>query len=389
MKKLLFVILSLGCGGAERSLINLFNELSPEEYSLDLLLFRKEGAFLRHLPAHVRLLDTPKDLARLYGPFGRAGRLAPVKLLGTLVSRIADGRTTRGRMMFRWKRFYSKVISPLPDRYDVAVAYLEGEATYYVCDFVNAGKKLVWVHNDYSKLGQRAEDDLPYFEKADAIVTVSAGCEAVLKRTFPTLESKICMLENITSADAVRHLADAPAPAEYHADRFTIVSGGRLTKAKGFDMAIDAAALLKKRGVPFEWFILGQGALRNALQKQINACGVADAVHLLGVRANPYPYIKHAQLLVQSSRFEGKSIVVDEAKILCTPVLLTEYSTARDQITDGQNGWIAAMNAEALAENISRLMAAPEQLQAVRRAQAAEGRGNTAEVEKYKKLFNA
>ena len=154
-------------------------------------------------------------------------------------------------------------------------------------------------------------------------------------------------------------------------------------------MAIDAAALLKKRGVPFEWFILGQGALRNALQKQINACGVADAVHLLGVRANPYPYIKHAQLLVQSSRFEGKSIVVDEAKILCTPVLLTEYSTARDQITDGQNGWIAAMNAEALAENISRLMAAPEQLQAVRRAQAAEGRGNTAEVEKYKKLFNA
>ena len=80
---------------------------------------------------------------------------------------------------------------------------------------------------------------------------------------------------------------------------------------------------------------------------------------------------------------------MDEAKILCTPVLLTEYSTARDQITDGQNGWIAAMNAEALAENISRLMAAPEQLQAVRRAQAAEGRGNTAEVEKYKKLFNA
>ena len=208
MKRLLFVMPALVCGGAERSLINLLNELSPEEYSMDLLLFRKEGDFLPLVPDYVNILDTPEDMKRLYGPLSKAGKFAPVKLFGSFIGRIFDGKPSEGHMMLRWKKFYSKVISPLPQKYDAAIAYLEGESAYYICDFVDAAKRLVWIHSDYSKLGQRASEDLPYFEKADYVVTISVHCADVLKESFPSVKDRVCVLENITSAAAVRKLAE-------------------------------------------------------------------------------------------------------------------------------------------------------------------------------------
>lgn len=355
---------------------------------MDLLLFRKEGDFLLLVPDYVNILDTPEDMKRLYGSLSKAGKFALVKLFGSSIGRIFDGKPSEGHMMLRWKKFYSKVISPLPQKYDVAIAYLEGESAYYICDFVDAAKRLVWIHSDYSKLGQRASEDLSYFEKADHVVTISAHCANVLKESFSSIKDRVCVLENITSAAAVRKLAEGEAPKEYHKDKFTIVSVGRLTEAKGFDIAVQAATLLKKRGADFEWFIVGQGELRDSLQKQIDESGVSECMKLLGIRTNPYPYIKNADLLVQPSRFEGKSIVVDEAKILSTPVLITAYSTAKDQILSGVNGWIVDMNAEAVAQDIETLMNTPEQLENIRRNQQKEKCGNEDEVLKYKALFD-
>ena len=69
MKKVLFVMHNLGYGGAERSLVNLLQELPKDRYEIDLLLFQKRGDFLQQLPREVRVLDTPEALNGLYAQF--------------------------------------------------------------------------------------------------------------------------------------------------------------------------------------------------------------------------------------------------------------------------------------------------------------------------------
>src|SRR5690606_23534715 len=123
-----------------------------------------------------------------------------------------------------------------------------------------------------------------------------------------------------------------------------------------FDLAIEAAKILKDRGVKFQWSIIGEGPERDRLQALITQYELDDYVYLPGLKDNPYPYIRQASLLVQPSRYEGKSLVIDEAKILAKPIILTNFTTAKDQIKHNVNGMIVDMTAEAIAEGIMKYM---------------------------------
>ena len=81
---------SLYNGGAERSLVNLLNELPKNDYEISLLLFKKEGLFLKQLPKDVHVLDTPASLKKLFSPVPKAGSYVAVKVSGTLRSRMAE-----------------------------------------------------------------------------------------------------------------------------------------------------------------------------------------------------------------------------------------------------------------------------------------------------------
>ena len=77
-----------------------------------------------------------------------------------------------------------------------------------------------------------------------------------------------------------------------------------------------------------------------------------ENVIILGKRSNPYPYIKTCDIYVQPSRYEGKSVTVREAQMLCKPVVVTNYPTAKSQINDGVDGVIVPMDNEGCAEGI-------------------------------------
>ena len=387
MKKILFVMHNLGYGGAERSLVNLLQELPEEKYEIDLLLFQKRGDFLLQLPAFVKVLDTPEALNGLYAPASKAGRYGVVKLLGTVCARVAR-KTKKARSAFRWQHFYTKAIPALPKHYDVAVAYVGSEILYYVQDKVDADRKLVWIHNDYCTAGYSKADDTPYFEKIHGIVSVSEECVEVLRREFPEHTHKIHCIENITSSAWVRKQAELFVPEEYAGSCCNILSVGRLWPQKGFDMAIEAAAILKRQGMDFRWYILGEGSLRESLQKQICAEGLEETVFLAGTRNNPYPYMKHCAVLVQSSRYEGKSVVLDEAKILGVPIVVTAYPTVADQIVSGKEGLITEMSAEGIAAGIMEMLSGTEKRESIRAYLQNREYGNQAEVEKYMELLD-
>lgn len=364
MKKILFVITALEAGGAEKSLVNLLNMLDYTKYEVDLLLFKKEGPFVKQVPNEVNIVDIPEDLFYLYNaPKAAKNKLlaykqAILRIAGTLYKKIFYKNLRYPGIQARWNGFYKKSLSVIEKEYDVAVSYMHGEAMYYVADKVNAKKKITWVHNDYTATKLNAKVDYPYFEKFEKVVTISDECVQIWKNNFPELQDRIECIPNLTSASFTRKLAKAYQPEEY-ADRVEkkiILSIGRLSYQKGFDVAVDIAKKMKDNGDKFVWYILGKGELKDMLTKKIEDTGVQDCFKLLGVRENPYPYVLNADIIAQPSRFEGKSVVLDEAKILCKPIVVANYDTVRDQIIDGQEGIIAKLDVECFANALSEVI---------------------------------
>lgn len=373
-------------GGAEKSLVNLLHLLDYSKYDVDLLLFRVEGLFLKQVPEVVNILETPPSLKYSYVSLDSNAfkDFVGIKAGITRLFSTAFCKTFLGNdKQKRWSWFYSKSIKNLPEKYDVALAYLHGEATYYVIDKVDAKKKIVWVHNDYNKIKGSNAFASQYFKKSDAVVSISNRCVEILKERFPDLSDKFVVLPNLTSSALIRKMAEEYMPEEYNNGKPVLLSIGRLTEQKGYDFGIDAAKILKSRGITFIWYVLGIGELEKELQHRIEDRDVEDCFKLLGVRENPYPYIQYCDIVVQPSRFEGKSVVLDETKILGKPIVVTEYATVHDQIEDGKEGMIVPMNAEGIADGIQRMLENEELQNGYSEYLKAHEYGNQDEVQKY------
>lgn len=386
MKKILFVIPTLGGGGGERSLVNLLNELPKDKFEIDLLLFKKTGIFISQVPQEVNVLEQTPALKGLYASLGRAGIYLPRKIIGNVFSRIFENGMC-AQKAFLWKHFYSPKIEKLNKEYDVAVGYLGGESTDYVLDKVKAKKKIHWVHNDYRKLGMSKKYDKDVFNKVSDIITISNECLEILEEEFPEYANKMQCIPNITSSKVIRNRANEFYPSEYMGIRNIILSVGRLSEQKGFDMAVKAAAKMKRDGYQFKWFIIGEGGLRGELETQIKKEGVEDYVILLGLRENPYPYIKNCTVFVQTSRFEGKSVVLDEAKILDKPIVVTNYPTVGDQIKNGIEGIVSELTPESIADSTEQMLKDDNLRIRIERYLNENEYGNSDEIVKYIQLF--
>lgn len=369
MKSLLIITTKLDAGGAERSLINFLNSYDRSRYTVDLLLLKREGAFLKYVPEDVRILEQDKVLFYMYNmakfSLGTASDglhrdflhgipFVVRRVWSTLYYKKIKKLDRPTAEQQRWENSYSKVIEELTGHYDCAMAYLEGEPIYYLVDKVSADRKIGWIHNDYEKIAGDRDFDEKYFEKLDSIVTISDKCVDVLKKNFPKFAGKVVELPNINSAEVIEKFAEEFTPEEY-GKGVKLLSIGRLTVQKAFDRIIPIAKALKDKGVSFTWFVLGDGELRQELISKVSEAGLQDTVKFLGIRSNPYPYIKNAEVIVQTSLFEGKSVVIDEAKIFHKKIVATRYDTIMDQVGDYPIK-VVEYEPEAMAEAIKAVL---------------------------------
>lgn len=382
MKKILIIMHSLYNGGAERSVVNMLCELPKEEFDVDLLLFERKGMFLEQVPDYVNVLETPIELSSLYDDSLCSPWKKMWKAYANVVSRLST-KDDRERRAYRWKHFYGPSIKTIIDNdYDSAVAYIGGEIFYFLDEKVRAKRKAVWIHNDYKAAGHPRKYDYEHLKNMDAIVSISNSCVNILKDEFPEFADKIYMIENITSSKVTRERAEEFYPKEYD-NTPTVLSIGRLSEQKGFDMAIEAASILKSKGTNFKWIIIGHGELEDKLNAQIKELNVGDCVKLIGARENPYPYIKNATIFAQTSRYEGKSVVLDEAKILGATILATNYPTVNDQLQNGIEGHIVEMNAKGIAEGVDLLLRDEEYRKKLSGYLLSREYGNQDEINKY------
>lgn len=389
-KQLLFIMGTLENGGGERSLINLLQLIDYNKYDVDLALFKERGVFLKQVPKEVNILSDLKELHFMYDDSLKNAfnfnylKLSLAHTFGTIISKIVS-KSGFHKGQYRWKHFYKNVIPTIEKKYDVAISYLEGETTFYLADKVNADKKIAWVHTDYSKINADSEIDLEYFRKVDKVVSISKSCLKILKNQFPSISNKFIYLPNLISSKLVKSMSNQFTPKEfYENNKIKIISIGRLIKLKGFDIALQSAKILKEKNIDFEWYVIGDGILKTELEEHKNQLDLNDDFIFLGIRENPYPYLKNADIVVQPSRYEGKSMVLDEAKILCKPIVVTNYDTVNDQINRDE-GIIVDIDPEAIAKGIETMLS---NKQKYIHFLSKNEYGNQIEIKKYYDLFD-
>lgn len=390
-KDVLFVINNLNCGGAEKSLISLLNTMDYSRYNVDLFLFKHEGLFLNKIPKQVNVLEEPSEYQLFDMPIKaavmkclRQGRL-DIALSRVCAGYIFKSEKNKARCEQRVWRYLSKSLQNISKKYDVAIGYLEKNPVYFCIDKVNANKKIGFIHTDYDKLGMDPNIDMGYFRSLDHIVTVSEECANVLKQRFSIYNDKIGVIHNIVSPSTINKMSQEKVDLERKGVK--LVSVGRLSHEKGFDLAIEACKNLVGDGYEIKWYIIGEGEGRGKLEKMIEENHLQDHFLLLGLKENPYPYIREADIYVQPSRFEGKSIAIDEAKILHKPIVVTNFSTAKDQIKNEENGLIIDMDAHSLSEGIKKLIHNEELRNKLIKNLSDEELGTESEIKKLYTLF--
>lgn len=358
-KRLLFVMNDLRCGGAEKSLISLLQTLDYSKYSVDLFLFQHRGIFLNQIPKSVQLLNEPT-----YYKFFDMPLLGVIKsclktnglkvlLLRIQISLLYLLDKNRARAEQKAWKYLSKIIDKLPNKYDVAIGYLEKTPNYFCVDKVVADLKIGYVLNDYVKLRMDKSIDHHYFNRLDYIVVDSKPSWDVIIQQFPKLEHKFKIIQSIISTESIIKLSndsiiDFPPG-------LNVISIGRLTYQKGYDLAFEAIQKLMKT-IDFNWVILGDGEEKIELQSKIDASGLSHRIFLLGIKENHYPYLKRADIFLHTARFEGYGIVIQEAKILNKAILLTDFNTARYHVEHEINGYICSMTVDDIAESLAFLI---------------------------------
>lgn len=362
-KRLLFVMESMKSGGGERSLLSLLQLINYEKYDVDLMLFNQSGLFFDMIPKEVNIVSLGKGYESFSKPLIESVKAFLFKFKpGMALNRLRYSRTVNQknipeleRDQISWK-YLRPVFQKSQIRYDAAIGYLEGKPNFFVADCVDAKVKIGYIHNDYSKLGLDSSSDKEIFDKLDVIVTVSDECKKVLEKTFPQFAKKFCVIENITSPKTLAKMSEE-IPEEFaeKSNGKIIVTIGRISQQKGYDIAMDAAEIIDKKGYDFKWFAIGKGELREEFEKIISEKNLGGKFVFLGERANPYPYISSCDIYAQTSYYEGKSIAIDEAKILAKPIVATKFSTVYDQLEDGVTALLAEINAESVAEKLEQL----------------------------------
>lgn len=356
-------------GGIERSLINMLEKFDYEKYHVELLIFEHKGEFMNLIPKPVNILPEiapytvfRKPITQCIKEGHTATSLIRIMVKYASFVKAKKNKLKEGSAYIQMQlavKYSSYVLPKLKKEYDLAISYAWPHDI--VANNISAHKKMAWIHTDYGSLEVDRKVDLAAWKKFDYIASVSEECSRSFLSVYPSLNEKVRLIENITSPEFISRMSKSEQANVIKDSDFNLISVGRYSYVKGFDMAIKALKILHDKGYPeIKWYVVGYGGQEEELKELIIENKLEKSFILLGKKENPYPYIRSSDIYVQPSRYEGKAVTVTEAKILGKPIIITSYPTASSQINHNVDGMICDMSPQGLADAIETLYLDPQ-----------------------------
>ena len=317
--RLLVLMPSMVGGGAERILINIFNNLSSSQYLIDLVVLEKKGKLWDAIPRHVnkRIIKLPNILSKI------------------------------GQILYRkygWTLLLKYYASKITGNYDVGLSYFD--SLYNVLLYSSKAfvtKKIAAIHSSYRSYDNRSrfikgshfKRMMQRYNEMDHIICVSNEVEKEFNSFFKQ-NSKTQVIYNPMNSEDVISKSNSSKIILDSKDVFHFSAIGSLIPVKGFELLIDAARLLKEDGLNFKLNIIGSGQLKEKLSELILDYDLQNFVKLWGFQSNPYGILKESDALVISSKTEGLPTVLCEAMILGKACIVPDITGCREVSNNGE-----------------------------------------------------
>lgn len=362
-KNIIFVSTALWIGGIESALVNLLNRIDYNKYNVTCLILYNYTDMAHRIPKECKLIIADRDkcisfkepykYARLFHLLEKPQNASKKRLLiWKILCFLFKGIEAHLYALYIKKQMAE-------NKFDTAIIYSD-----VVCEAAvkgtNADKYIMFYHHGAMR---KVYHDKYGYRKSEKIIAVSQSQADALKDFRPEYKNKIIAINNIIDVDDIKRCSKEKADIEFTEDKFNIVSCGRLSPVKGLNFAVEAVTRLVEEGyTDINWYIVGGGPIEKEIKEQIVAYKMEKHIFMLGMKSNPYPYMKKCDLFIQPSLFEGYSLSIMEAKILGTPILAT-YAAAGNQLENGIDGFLCDTNTESVYENLLSLYKNREKLE--------------------------
>ncbi len=346
MKKIIFCLQTMVRGGVEKELLTLLKCFDYSQYEVTLLLlYRSDENIISEIPSEVKFICL--NINKTYYCSG----------IGTLVkSRLKSGKIFESaslvmKRMLNLESSHTAIsldeVNAPDEEYDVAICYHVHSPIMikYVATKIEAKRKIGWMHNDFIASGFRIKSAIKYLNIYDELVAVSNQVKNEFMQVCPEYLGKLSVAHNIVDVEEIVALSlQIPEDSYFTDNHIKVLSVGRFTEQKGFDIAIEVAKVLRDKGVDFRWYLIGYGDNEIQYRNLIRKYKLTDIFVILGEKKNPYPYIANCDIYVQPSRHEAWGLVVHEARVLHKPILVSKFAGSDEQIVNGKTGYIVSIS---------------------------------------------
>ncbi len=365
-RTILFVNDEMRMGGVARVLNTLMAALPKDRYEIDLLILHKRGMLLEEVPQGVHVLEgtpffTPVDesLDMIWASRDWKELFKKLRLLFYMKTRLIIPKIRRER-----KKILTK-------QYDVEVAAKEGFCTIFTASG-DSRRKINWVLTDYSVCNY-SRNHMPLVKQAlrSIDLNIADSTQAMIAyNTVFKVRNSVTIHNLMDTASIERKLAEDPdGKAIQDSSSPNLISVVRFHPQKAVDRLLYASHEATKTGYAHTLYLVGGGEEEGKLRKIVSDLKM-DNVVFLGYMANPYGAMRKADLFVLPSLYEGFATVISESLIVGTPVLSTDVSGAREQITKPDEGWVVENSQEGLNNGLIEALSNPDRLKEMKKALA-------------------
>ena len=358
-KKILFITPSLCQGGLEHSLVTMLKLLDENKYEMYLYTYSDDLSLLPLIPDYVTVKNDllnkhyNRNIKALFLLLAEKA----LKILKTKKSAVYAEK----RKVFIHDQRINQIKKAFPNCvFDVVIANSIGKTTEMAA-VVKAKKRYVFFH---SSLDLHHELLVQLFPEFDKIVAVNQGVKDMLCSSYNDIEEKVYVIENYIDAEKIIRKSEKQIPEDSFSKYSNVIIGtcGRISKEKGFDLAVNAAEYLKNQNVSFHWLFIGDGSERQTIECTIKEKGLSNYITITGYKDNPFPYMRKCVIYVQPSYEEAQPLVLLEAMALGKPIVSTKTVGGKIILQEGQKGVLTDFTGESLAEGILSLIINPKKL---------------------------
>lgn len=391
--KLLVCFIHAHIGGAMTSLVNFLNALDTNKYDVDLMFY--ENSHQRYgIKDEINILPQGKQHKK-YSISNLSKKLFNLPYMWALIrdtyyKKVKHNKRKAVQIMSKQGYKFSR---KLKKEYDIAIAYEFNWCMNYVINRVTSTKKIIWHHVEYEKSGMDFKIDKKAMDKADALVFVSEECRQSYINKHSEHASKAFFVPNLLSSEYVRNKGnqEVQLPFSDNADCLKFLTAARIRfEHKGLDRAVAVFSRLNKDGLlkNVKWLIIGDGKDMPELLQMIKTEELEEYIYPIGLKENPIPYYKKCDVFFLPSRHEGKPMVVTEGFIMGLVPLVTDYTSAKEQIRHGIDGLVFDNNDEALYQGLKSVLQSPDILDNLRKNISETNYGNEQEISIFDHLVD-